>query len=420
MTAARYIINEIQGYHRFIKFLIFLVALAALGSAVRFIFGLGATTNLNDTYPWGLWISFDVVTAVPLAAGAFTIGVVAHVFRIEKLEPLVRPAIVTGFLGYSLVCVGLLLDLGQPHRGVYVLFPWNWNVHSPMFEVSMCVMAYTTVLFLEFLHPVSERFGWHIPLRLLRNLQIPFAILAAMISTLHQSTLGTFFLIAVDKLHALWYTPLLPLQFWLSAIFTGLCIVMLEASLVHRYMGQPDESSLLATLTKIIPWVMGAYMLAKFIPMLAMPQGPLFDRPILTALFFVEITLGLLLPFWMFLQSRIRTDKAMQLRAASLAIFGLVLNRFNVSMFGMIQPGQEIYVPNVLESIVTIGIIAAHILFFVLIAKYFPIFEHHPETVDYSIPDRFHKIGTEDESRGTMDDREPAVVVTRSVADTQS
>jgi len=391
---AKNIINEIQGYHRFIKFLILLVALAALGSAVRFIFGLGATTNLNDTYPWGLWISFDVVTAVPLAAGAFTIGVVAHVFRIEKLEPLVRPAIVTGFLGYSLVCVGLMLDLGQPHRGVYVLFPWNWNVHSPMFEVSMCVMAYTTVLFLEFLHPVSERFGWHIPLRLLRNLQIPFAILAAMISTLHQSTLGTFFLIAVDKLHALWYTPLLPLQFWLSAIFTGLCIVMLEASLVHRYMGQPDESTLLATLTKIIPWVMGAYMLVKFIPLLAMPQGPLFDRPILTALFAVEISLGLLLPFWMFLQSRIRTDKAMQLRAASLAIFGLVVNRFNVSMFGMIQPGQEIYVPNFLESMVTVGIIAAHILFFVLIAKYFPIFEHHPETVDYSIPDRFHKIDT--------------------------
>jgi Ni/Fe-hydrogenase subunit HybB-like protein len=392
MTAAKTILNEIQGYHRFIKFLIFLVALAALGSAVRFIFGLGATTNLNDTYPWGLWISFDVVTAVPLAAGAFTIGVVAHVFRIEKLEPLVRPAIVTGFLGYSLVCVGLMLDLGQPHRGIYVLFPWNWNVHSPMFEVSMCVMAYTTVLFLEFLHPVSERFGWHIPLRLLRNLQIPFAILAAMISTLHQSTLGTFFLIAVDKLHALWYTPLLPLQFWLSAIFTGLCIVMLEASLVHRYMDQPDESSLLATLTRIIPWIMGAYMLAKFIPLLVAPQGPLFDRPILTALFVVEVTIGLLLPFWMFLQSRIRSDKNMQLRAASLAIFGLVLNRFNVSMFGMIQPGQEIYVPNLLESMVTIGIIAAHILFFVLIAKYFPIFEHHPETVDYSIPDHFRKV----------------------------
>jgi Ni/Fe-hydrogenase subunit HybB-like protein len=392
MTAARYIVNEIQGYHRFIKFLIFLVVLAAIGSAIRFIFGLGATTNLNDTYPWGLWISFDVVTAVPLAAGAFTVGVVAHVFHIKKLEPLVRPAIVTGFLGYSLVCVGLLLDLGQPHRGIYVLFPWNWNIHSPMFEVSMCVMAYTTVLFLEFLHPVSERFGWHIPLRLLRNLSVPFAIVAAMISTLHQSTLGTFFLIAVDKLHALWYNPLLPLQFWLSAIFTGLCIVMLEASLVHRFMKQPDESELLATLTRIIPWIMGAYMIAKLVALLTMAQGPLFDRPVLTTLFVVEVTVGLLLPFWMFLQNRIRTDKSMQLRAAGLVIFGLVLNRFNVSMFGMIQPGQEIYAPNVLESVVTIGIIAAHILFFVLIAKYFPIFEHHPEAVDSTIPDRIHRI----------------------------
>ena len=392
MTPARVILNEIQGYHRFIKFLIFLVFLAAVGSAIRFIFGLGATTNLNDTYPWGLWICFDVVTAVPLAAGAFTIGVVAHVFHIRKLEPLVRPAIVTGFLGYSLVCVGLMLDLGQPHRGIYVLFPWNWNVHSPMFEVSMCVMAYTTVLFLEFLHPVSERFGWHIPLRLLRNLQLPFAILAAMISTLHQSTLGTFFLIAVDKLHPLWYNPLLPLQFWLSAIFTGLAIVILEASLVHRYMGQPDESDLLATLTRIIPWVMGAYMLVKLYALLVLAEGPFFDRPVLTTLFIAEIVIGLLIPFWMFLQHRIRADKGMQLRAAGLVIFGLILNRFNVSMFGMILPGQEIYAPNFLESMVTVGIIAAHILFFVLIAKYFPVFEHHPETVDYTIPDRFRKI----------------------------
>ncbi|AJY70523.1 NrfD/PsrC family molybdoenzyme membrane anchor subunit [Geobacter sulfurreducens] len=390
MTAARIVINEIKGYHRFIKFLMVLVGAAAVASAVRFIFGLGATTNLNDLYPWGLWISFDVVTAVPLAAGAFTIGIVAHVFHIKKLEPLVRPAIVTGFLGYSLVCVGLLLDLGQPQRGPYVLF--NWNVHSPMFEVSMCVMAYTTVLFLEFLHPVSERFGWHIPLRLLRTLELPFAILAAMISTLHQSTLGTFFLIAVDKLHNLWYNPLLPLQFWLSAIFTGLSIVIFEASLVHKYMGQPDESDLLATLTKIIPWIMGVYIAVKAYALAFLSHGPLFDRPVLTALFSVEVIVGLLIPFAMFLTKRIRTDKQMQLRAASLVIVGLILNRFNVSMFAMHQPGQPVYFPNFIESVVTIGIIAAHILFFVLIAKYFPIFEHHPEATDYTIPDRFRKI----------------------------
>lgn len=398
MTAARIVMNEIKGYHRFIKFLMVLVGAAALASAVRFIFGLGATTNLNDLYPWGLWISFDVVTAVPLAAGAFTIGVVAHVCHIKKLEPLVRPAIVTGFLGYSLVCVGLLLDLGQPQRGPYVLF--NWNVHSPMFEVSMCVMAYTTVLFLEFLHPVSERFGWHIPLRLLRTLELPFAIIAAMISTLHQSTLGTFFLIAVDKLHNLWYNPLLPLQFWLSAIFTGLSIVIFEASLVHKYMGQPDESDLLATLTKIIPWIMGIYMLVKVYALAFLSHGTLFDRPVLTVLFSVEMIVGVLIPFAMFLTKRIRTDKQMQLRAASLVIAGLILNRFNVSMFAMHQPGQPVYFPNFIESVVTIGIIAAHILFFVLVAKYFPIFEHHPEATDYTIPDRFRKIEKHDEAHG--------------------
>jgi Ni/Fe-hydrogenase subunit HybB-like protein len=261
-----------------------------------------------------------------------------------------------------------------------------------MFEVSMCVMAYTTVLFLEFLHPVSEKFGWHIPLRLLRTLELPFAILAAMISTLHQSTLGTFFLIAVDKLHNLWYNPLLPLQFWLSAIFTGLSIVILEASLVHKYMGQPDESELLATLTRIIPWFMGAYLVVKLYALAFLTHGPLFDRPVLTALFAVEVVVGLLLPLAMFLTRRIRSDKKLQLRAASLVILGLVLNRFNVSMFGMHQPGQPAYFPNVIESVVTVGIIAAHILFFVLVAKYFPIFEHHPEATDYSIPDRFRKI----------------------------
>ncbi|KAF0218649.1 MAG: hypothetical protein FD174_2742 [Geobacteraceae bacterium] len=390
MTAARIVMNEIKGYHRFIKLMMVLVGLGALASLIRFIFGLGATTNLNDTYPWGLWISFDVVTSVPLAAGAFTIGIVAHVFHIKKLEPLVRPAIITGFLGYSLVCIGLLLDLGQPQRGINVLL--YWNVHSPMFEVSMCVMAYTTVLFLEFLHPVSERFGWHIPLRLLRTLEVPFAILAAMISTLHQSTLGTFFLIAVDKLHNLWYNPLLPLQFWLSAIFTGLSIVIFEASLVHKYMGQPDESELLATLTKIIPWVMGVYIAVKAYALAFLAHGELFDRQVMTALFAVEVVVGVLLPFAMFLTRKIRTDKQMQLRAASLVIFGLVLNRFNVSMFGMEQANQQIYTPSFLESVVTVGIIAAHILFFVLVAKYFPVFEHHPEATDYTIPDHFHKI----------------------------
>ena len=149
MTALQRIRQEVDNYHPFLKLLILLVGAGAAAGIARFIFGLGATTNLSDTYPWGLWISFDVVTSVPLAAGAFVLGAIIHCFHIKKLEPLIRPAIVTGFLGYSLVCIGLLLDLGQPQRGWHVFaYP---NLHSPMFEVALCVMSYTTVALLEFL-----------------------------------------------------------------------------------------------------------------------------------------------------------------------------------------------------------------------------------------------------------------------------
>lgn len=389
MTAARLIINEIKGYHRFLKFLMVLVGLGAIASLVRFIFGLGVTTNLNDTYPWGLWISFDVVTAVPLAAGAFTLGAITHCFHIKKLEPLVRPAIVTGFLGYSLVSVGLLLDLGQPQRCWHTMV--FWNPHSPMFEVSMCIMAYTTVLFLEFLSPVCERFGYHLPLRVLRTLEMPLVVAAAAISTLHQSSLGTFFLIAVDKLHSLWYNPLLPLLFWISAIFSGLSIIILEATMTHKWLGQEDESELLETLARIIPWVIGVYILVKAYALFFLSQGPFFDRPGMVALFAVETIAGVFVPFFMFIRKKVRTDNRLRAIAAGLLIFGLVLNRFNVSMYGMIHDGQ-VYIPSLIETLVTVGIIAAEILFFVLIAKYFPIFEHHPETVDYSIPDKFRKV----------------------------
>ena len=391
MSPIRRLSNEVQGFHWFIKTLIVLVGIGAIASLLRFIYGLGATTNLSDTYPWGLWISFDVVTAVPLAAGAFTLGAIVHCFHIKKLEPLVRPAIVTGFLGYSLVTIGLVLDLGQPQRGWHVLR--YWNLDSPMFEVSMCVMAYTTVLFLEFLSPVAEKFGWHLSLRVLRWLEMPLVVAAAAISTLHQSTLGTFFLIAVDKLHTLWYNPLLPVLFLVSAICAGMCIIIIEATACHKWMGLPNEGTLLRTLAKILPWTLGLYISIRIFSLLALAEGPFFDQPVLTLLFLLELGVGFILPFIMFTQKSVRNDDRRRVIAASLVVFGLVLNRFNVSMFGMMLPDQ-IYYPSLIESLVTIGIIAGHILFFVLIARYFPIFEHHPETVDYTLPDSFHKIDT--------------------------
>ena len=388
MSILRRIVDEVKSYHWFVLLMMLLVGLGVVSGALRFIYGLGVTTNLNDTYPWGLWISFDVVTAVPLAAGAFTLGAIVHCFNIKKLEPLVRPAIVTGFIGYSLVSVGLILDLGQPQRGWYVIR--YWNLESPMFEVAMCVMAYTTVLILELLAPIAEKFGWHVSLRVLRWIEMPLVIAAAAISTLHQSTLGTFFLIAVDKLHNLWYNPMLPLLFWVSAICSGMCIIILEATASHKWMGQPNEGVLLQTLAKILPWTLGAYLGLRAYSLLVLAERPLFDRAGLSLLFLLEVCIGFVLPFILFSMKSVRENDSGRAIAAGLVIFGLVLNRFNVSMFGMMDPNQ-LYLPSPIESLVTIGIIAGHILFFVLIAKYFPIFEHHPETVDYSIPDPLYK-----------------------------
>ena len=388
MITTKRILAEVKGYPRFVKLLMVPVSAGAIAILLRFMFGLGAITNLNDLYPWGLWIGWDVVTSVPLAAGAFIIGAIVHCFRIKRLEALVRPSIVTGFLGYFLVCMGLLIDLGQPQRCWHVfVYP---NLHSPMLEVALCVMTYTTVVLLEFLSPVCEKFGFRIPLRLLRHAEMPLVVLGAAIATLHQSSIGTFFLIAVDKLHNLWYNPILPLLFWISAIFTGLSMVMIEAIMVHRHLGQPDETDLLAVLTRIISWFLAIYLVLKVYALIFLSHRPLFDRPVLTALFLMEIGAGVVIPMLLFFWKRSRTNSRLQLWAASLVVLGLALNRFNVSMFGLIQRNQEIYYPSFLESVVTLGIISTEVLLFFVIARYFPIFEHHPEAVGHQ-PDGFRK-----------------------------
>ena len=186
---------------------------------LRVMYGLGGSTNLSDKFPWGLWIAFDVMCGVGLAAGGFTLVAVVHIFNLERYKPVLRPAVLTAFLGYTLVVVGLLYDLGRPDRLWHPLV--MWNPRSVMFEVAWCVTLYTTVLFLEFLPMVFEKFGWHKPLAWIHKISVPLMILGVLLSTLHQSSLGSLFLIVPEKLYPLWYTPILPLLFYISAIGGG-------------------------------------------------------------------------------------------------------------------------------------------------------------------------------------------------------
>ncbi|HDP98225.1 MAG TPA: Ni/Fe-hydrogenase cytochrome b subunit, partial [bacterium] len=179
--------------------LIVLIGLGVLVALIRYLFGLGAITNLSDAYPWGIWISFDLLCGVALAAGAFVVAAVVHIFGGKTMKPLLRPAILTGFLGYILVVLALLVDLGQYHRIWHLTI--HWNFHSPLFEVGWCVMLYLTVLALEFAPNVLERYNLQAPLRILKRISIVLIIAGIVLSTMHQSSLGTLFLIMPYKLH---------------------------------------------------------------------------------------------------------------------------------------------------------------------------------------------------------------------------
>jgi Ni/Fe-hydrogenase subunit HybB-like protein len=210
-----------------------ILAFGAVATFIRFTQGLGASTNLSDEFPWGIWIGFDILCGVMLAAGGFTLMATVHIFHSEKYHPIGRPALLTAFLGYLLVVGALMFDLGRPWMiwGPMVM----WNPHSVMFEVGWCVALYTTVLSLEFAPIIFEKLRMPKVLRLLRMISTPLVILGIILSTLHQSSLGSLYLIMAGKLHPLWYTPLLPVMFFISALAVGLAMTIFESNMSARH-----------------------------------------------------------------------------------------------------------------------------------------------------------------------------------------
>src|SRR5512135_756128 len=239
-----------------------LMALGGYATVLRFVKGLGASTNLNDQFPWGIWIGFDVLCGVMLAAGGFTLMAAVHVFNIERFKPIIRPTVLTAFLGYVLVCVALLFDLGRYYRIWHPLI--MRNPHSVMFEVAYCVMLYTTVLALEFAPIVFEKFRMSKALRIIHTISIPLVCLGVILSTLHQSSLGTLYLIMPNKLHPFWYSPLLPVFFFLSAIAVGLAMTIFESNMSAKYFHRQLEMPLLSELGRILVVVLMVYAVLRF------------------------------------------------------------------------------------------------------------------------------------------------------------
>jgi len=352
-----------------------LSALAVLSLPVfiiRYVSGLGAISNLSDGRPWGFWISFDLYCGVALAAGGFTLAAVVYIFNLKKYHPVVRPAVLTAFLGYLLVIFALLVDVGQPWYIWHVII--NWNIHSPLFEVAVCVMTYTAVLALEFSPALFERLNWHVPLRIIRAIQIPLVITGVVLSTLHQSSLGTMLLMMPETLNALWYTPILPLLFLNSAIAVGLAMVIFETTLSTRAFGHKLSLDILSGLGRVIPYVLGIYLLLKLVDLgVSGELGLVFTAYPENLLWWAEMIIGVILPIILFSMPTIRQSRKGVFWSAVLVILGLIFNRFNASMLALaMRPGYTYY-PHWMEIAISLGLVAIALIVFQIAVRLLPV-----------------------------------------------
>ena len=391
-----------------VRVLLLLIAVGAAVAAVRFRSGLGAVTHLDDRFPWGLWIAVDVATGVALAAGGFTTAALAHIFHRRQYESLVRPALLTALLGYTFVALGLLVDLGRYYNIWHPALPSMWSGHSPLFEVAMCVMAYLTVLYIELVPILVERFSGRVrlpgPLAVLDRpveaflrlfdatlgrVMAVFIILGVVLSCLHQSSLGTLMLLAPSKMHPLWWTPILPLLFLLSAVAVGLSVVVFESLLAARTFHRRPEMKVLGSVAKIIPVILLVYLGFKVADLAirgALPR--ILEGSFASIAFLIEVGVGVAVPIAMFASARVRRSPRLLLTAATLTVLGVAWNRIDVFLVAYTPPyATHRYVPSFGEVAVTVGLIAALVLVYRVLITVLPILPAEERTA-HDRPDR--------------------------------
>jgi Ni/Fe-hydrogenase subunit HybB-like protein len=384
-----------------------LLGLMAVGfgfAVYRYIYGLGSMTNLNNQYPWGIWIGVDVASGVALAAGGFTTSALAHIFHREHYHAIVRPALLTAMLGYTFVGLSLMVDLGKYYNIWHPILPSMWQGNSALFEVAMCVMCYLTVLYLEFVPILLEglkgklnlpapldrlrgpvesllKQGWvqkivELADRFFGKIMFLLVIAGVVLSCMHQSSLGALMAIAPYKVHPLWYTPVMTLLFLMSAIAVGYPMVIFESMWASRSFGRKPEMEILTPLAKLIPFLIGAYMVAKISDLVIRDAYVyLFDGSFQSMMFILEFGFGVMLPFFLLLSERVRrSPTGLFICAALYVILGVLLNRINVFVVAYKPAYAEgPYVPSVGEVAITVAMISALILCYRVIVSILPV-----------------------------------------------
>jgi Ni/Fe-hydrogenase subunit HybB-like protein len=350
-----------------------LVGLGLVLTVVRYVGGLGAVSNLSDRYPWGLWKAFNVLCGVGLGGAGFTLMGLVYVANLKRFRPIVRPAVLMAFLAYSSAAFALVIDIGRSWAIWHPLV--MWNPHSVLFEVAWCLMLYTTVLLLEGSGMIFEKFGKQKLLRIQRAVTMPVVVAGILLSTLHQSSLGSLFLIVPGKLHALWYSPILPALFFVSALCVGLAMLIVMSHISARAFGHEFRLPLLRGLGEILVAFLGVYGVTRVFDLAARGSlGLVFAGGYEASMFQLELMIGVVLPFLLLVWPRARASARGLYIASLLVVGGFVLNRLNVSLTGFEGAQGGHYIPSWSEVFITLMVVALAFGAFGVAARYLPVF----------------------------------------------
>ncbi len=356
------------------------VLIAAYFILRRFLFGMGDVSNMSNGYPIGIWVALDVVIGTAFGCGGFAMALLVYIFNRKVYHPLMRPALLGGVFGYTLAGLAVMIDLGRYWNAFNLLLPWYAQPNSVIFEVALCVMAYITVLWLEFWPTFLERmpaafkqrYGLDKLQAFLKRYMYVLIALGVLLPTMHQSSLGSVLLILGSKLSPLWYTIWLPLLYLMSALTMGYGVVMLDATLVQRAFKTPLEVALFARLTRVMTGLLVGYLVLRWGDLLYRGHlGRAFAGDWDGNLFLVETVL-FLVPVFVLL-SRRRASQRWQFLAAISLLAGGSLYRLD-SYLMAVQPGNGwTYFPSAPELMITIGVVCLEIMLYLLFIKTLPV-----------------------------------------------
>lgn len=351
----------------------------------RFLYGLGSVTNLSDAYPWGIWVSFDIVVATAFACGGYALALVVYILNNGRYHPLVRPALLASLLGYAMGGMSAVIDMGRYFNFYHLFNPSQVNTNSVMLEVGLCVIAYMLVLVIEFAPAMLERFEMYGLKAKLEKVLFVFIAIGALLPSMHQSSLGTLLVAAGQKVYPLWqslhFQPVLALS---SAILMGLCMVVWEGSIVTAAYKRPSETRLLKGIGRFALYLTLFFLALRCFDLTRRDVwGLAFQGDYRGNLFLLEMLL-FLLPVYILLSPKLREQGSKLMIAATSLLLAGALYRLNAFLIGWVpNPADSYrYFPSLAELTVTIGLVSLEVLAYVVIVKMFPVFPRHAVAVE--------------------------------------